>query len=275
MAGYAATVCLPPEAATDLAGALGAALAPFGPSSEPEWDFDFLWDSWRVAGGSDGHGFWVRPGCEDDPRLIHDSPAWDDDATRLSFPGMCAGGPRDLLDLSEQPVLGRELAIEAWELWHRLAEQYPPALPMSLVMSRLQPDPRRGFDPGQVRAEYEAQSAIQAFRAAHPLGGRDPQRFSAEIQFWPNDLTYVGWNAESFAHKVVSQHLGGWNLVTLDGWWIEADGAAHHGTCGSACPHRPDAYDDARGNAGFGTGMYRYLDALSSDTLIVRVYGHC
>ncbi|MEY9860056.1 hypothetical protein ABH935_005692 [Catenulispora sp. GAS73] len=275
MAGYAATVCLPPQAGSDLAGALATALAPFGAKTDLEWDFGSLWDSWRIAGGSDGYGFWVRPGCEDDARLIHDSPHWQDNAPRLSFPGMCAGGPRELLDLSERPELGRALAIEAWEVWHRLAVEHPPALPLSLIKSRLQPDPNGGFDPNQVFAEFEAQSAMRAFRAAHPLGSHDPQRSSAEIQFWPNDLAYVGWGAEAFADKVVTRQLGGWNLVTLDGWWIEADGAAHHGTCGSGCPHRPDAYNDARGNAGFGDGMYRYLDALAPDALIVRVYGHC
>jgi hypothetical protein len=188
---------------------------------------------------------------------------------------VCAGGPRELLDLSDRPELGRALAVEAWRVWHRLAGEHPPALPQSLVKLRLQPDPDGGFDPRQVFAEFEAQSAVQAFRAAHPLGGRDPHRFSAEIQFWPNDLTYVGWNADTFADTVVTRQLGGWNLVTLDGWWIEANGAAHHGTCGSVCPHRPDAYNDARGNAGFGDGMYRYLDALAPDALIVRIYGHC
>jgi len=274
MAGYSVTVCLPGRAGADLADALESVLAPFGASADLDWDFGFLWDSWHIEGAGDGYGFWVREGCEDDPRLIYDSPHRQT-GSRLSLPGMCAGGPRELLDLTESPALGRALAVEAWQLWHRLAQHNPPALPHRLITRRIQPDPHRSVDFDQVDAQYEAQPLVHAYRAAHPLGGRDPKRYCAKPQFFPGDLAFVGLNAESFADKVVSRHLGGWNLLTLDGWWIEADGAAHHGTCGSACPHRPDAYDTARGNADFATGMYRYLDALPPDTLLVRIYGHC
>ena len=129
MAHYAVTVCLPPEAGTDLDAALAAALAPFGADTDLEWEFGFLWDNWRIKGGSDGLGFWIRAGYTDGRRLIHDGPDPRNGAPRLSSPGMCAVGPRGLLDLSEEPEPPRALAVEAWELWHRLAEEYPPALP--------------------------------------------------------------------------------------------------------------------------------------------------
>ncbi len=278
MAHYSVTVCLPPEAATDLDAALATALAPFGEAAtELDWDFGALWDNWRIAGSSDHFGFWIRPGCTDDPRLIHDGPDWRTGAPRLSVPGMCAGGPRGLIDLSEEPELPRALAMEAWEVWHRLSEQYPRALPMVFIRRRIQPDPRQPADEDLVRAEYEAQPLIQAFKAAHPFGGLDPQRYSSEIHFMPGDRSPWGQTqtAEGFAYRVVDQCLGGGDLLTLDGWWIESDGAAHHGTCGSGCPHRPEAFNDARGNANITTGRWRYLEATPPDTLLVRIHGHC
>ena len=85
MAHYSVTVCLPPEAATDLDAALATALAPFGEAAtELDWDFGALWDNWRIAGSSDHFGFWIRPGCTDDPRLIHDGPDWRTGAPRLT-----------------------------------------------------------------------------------------------------------------------------------------------------------------------------------------------
>jgi hypothetical protein len=74
MAGFSVTVCLPATAAPDVMAALGAALAPFGETSDSDWDRGWFWDSWRIAGGADGHGFWIAPGREADSRLIHDSP---------------------------------------------------------------------------------------------------------------------------------------------------------------------------------------------------------
>ncbi|WP_034263666.1 hypothetical protein [Actinospica robiniae] len=276
MAKYSVTVCLSPGTEADLPIALTKALAPFAGDTDLDWDFGYMWDSWRVRGGNDGYGFWVRPGCEDDPRLIHDGLGSDGVVPDLpSLPGLCAGGPRELLDLSEEPELGRTLAVEAWELWHRLADTHPLALPYELISHRLQSSPRGSVDSEQARREYAAQPLIAAYEAAHPLGGRDPRHYSAEVQFRPGALRHARLNAQTFADSVVSQHLGGWDLLTLDGWWIGDDGAAHHGTCGSACIHRPDAYNDARGNANYHTGKHRYLEALPPETILVRIYGRC
>lgn len=274
MAGYAVTVCLPPEAAGDLRAALTAALAPFGELTDRQWDGGFFWGSWRVEGASQGHGFWIRDGHEDDPRLIHDEPLPMDGTPRLSVPGMCAGGPLGLLDLSEEPVLGRALAVEAWELWQRVAGENPPTEFPEGVQDLLG-IPVRGFDPAAILARIEGEPVNQAFRAAHPLGGRDPLRWSSEIQFRPGHYKHTGQTAEQFAEYGVKQSLGGWDLLTADGWWIETDCAAHHAPCGDGCAHRPEAFSQARGNSAFGPGMYRYLQALPEDTLLVRVAGHC
>ena len=98
MAGIRVVVCLPSEAAADLAGAIGSALEPFRLMEVPEWRG--IWDWWAVRGGSDGSGFVPLPGHEDDRRLIHDDPRYDGEALP-TLPGWCAGGPRGLLDLSQ------------------------------------------------------------------------------------------------------------------------------------------------------------------------------
>ncbi|MGW2823730.1 hypothetical protein ACWC24_22470 [Streptomyces sp. NPDC001443] len=97
MAGVTVTVCLPPEAGDDIEGALAKALAPFDSDSGDNPVDRGMWDSRRIRGGSNGQGFAVAPGYEDDPRLIHDDPA-PDGTPRPSAPGVCAGGPRALLD---------------------------------------------------------------------------------------------------------------------------------------------------------------------------------
>ncbi len=98
MAGIRVIVCLSPGAMDDLAGALAEALAPFELFSGPEWRG--IWDWWAIRGGSDGSGFSPLPGFKDDPRLIHDDRRSDGELLP-SLPGMCAGGPRGLLDFSE------------------------------------------------------------------------------------------------------------------------------------------------------------------------------
>src|SRR5689334_16536757 len=94
MAGFSATAGLPATAAPDVMTALGAALAPFGATSDSHWDRGYFWDSWRIAGGADGHGFWIAPGRQADSWLIHDSPDYRG-RVDLSLPGHCAGGPEN------------------------------------------------------------------------------------------------------------------------------------------------------------------------------------
>lgn len=268
MAHYSVTVCLKADAAPDVMVALGAALAPFGETSETEWDQGFLWDSWRI----DADGFWVVAGSEEDPRLIHEGP------DTPSLPGRCAGAPRALIDLSQAPSLGYSLAACAWDVWHDLARQHPPALPYGMVLAQLRREhgSSNWFDPEAVNARFEAQPLIQAFRAAHPLGGRSADRFSAEFLFHPTALIdAIGWNRENWVEDRVPQLTGGSDLLTLDGWWIETDGTANHGTCGSGCDHAPTEYNRARRNSNFRTGMLRYLEALPEDALMVQVRGHC
>jgi hypothetical protein len=257
--------------------ALGAALAPFGEPSDSHWDRGWFWDSWRIEGGADGYGFWIAPGREADSRLIHDSPDYLGRAG-LSLPGHCAGGPRELLDLSESPAVAVMLAGMTWDLWHRLARDHPPALPQSVLADRCRPSQRHWFDSDAVEAEFEAQPLVRAFRAAHPLDGVDPALFSAESLVHPDHVMMFAADREGFIKDVACPSFGGWDLLTLSGFWVEHDQPGFsHGACGRPCSHVPaDAsLDLGLGRNGFAEARRRYLQAIPDETLLVRVHGHC
>ncbi|GAA1245146.1 hypothetical protein GCM10009665_39980 [Kitasatospora nipponensis] len=96
------TVCLPPSDPDEVSAALTAAMAPFEYDGQPagpggEWQGE--WDWWHVFGGDGENGLAVRPGCEDDRRLLR-NPRWSDGSARPLRPARrCDGGPRGLLDL--------------------------------------------------------------------------------------------------------------------------------------------------------------------------------
>ncbi|MFJ5220309.1 hypothetical protein ACIP98_37190 [Streptomyces sp. NPDC088354] len=119
MAGVRVTVCLPAEAADDIQGALARAVAPFYSDTDDNPVERGMWDERRIQGGSDGLGFAVAPGYWDDPRLIHDNPGRDG-GLRPSIPGVCAGGPRALLDFSQPHLASERAAAASWDLWHSL-----------------------------------------------------------------------------------------------------------------------------------------------------------
>lgn len=106
------TVCLPPEALDDVQAALTRALAPFEMyQGFPERE---MWDTWRIRGGGEGAGFFVRPGYEDDPRLIHDTPNYAGQVLP-SNRGECAGGPKALLDAARLTLPWSEvLTLDGW-----------------------------------------------------------------------------------------------------------------------------------------------------------------
>ncbi|WP_423834743.1 hypothetical protein [Streptomyces manipurensis] len=145
MAGLWVTVCLPPEAAADVdEGALERALAPFFTDTSDNPPDRGMWDSRRIRDGSDGVGFAVAAGHEHehehDPRLLHDDP-WYDGTPCPSVFGICAGGPRALLDFSDPLAASRRAAAASWDLWHRLAAVHPPHVPLHDFVERWTNDP--------------------------------------------------------------------------------------------------------------------------------------
>jgi hypothetical protein len=278
MSHYWLNVCLPAEASADVLAAIDAALAPFSEATTVEWDQGYMFDTWRISDPDYDGGFWVVPGHEDDPRLFHIDPRWENGYQARPL-GRCRGGPRGLLDLDESPAKARMLAGQTWDIWHRVVPDRPTVVPFAMVQARLQQerDSKDWYDHDVISAEFEAQPALRAFRAEHPHGDRDSGGFFADVLFDHMQLTFWhgGTTREAYIESHARRLAGAGGLLTLDGWWIELDGAANHGPCGSGCDHRPTAFDEARRNHGIRTGIVRYLEALPPDALILEIEGHC
>lgn len=270
MAGVWVTVCLPAEAAGDIDGALAEALAPFYLDTDDNPVDRGMWDERRIHGGSNGMGFAVAPGYEDDPRLIHDDPRYDG-APRPSTPGVCAGGPRALLDFS-QPHLASERAVAAsWDLWHSLSAVHPPAVPLAVFVDRWRNDP--DAFPGdrygdEMLTAYRAQPLIGAY-LDHPFS----LNFGSLYFLGPSDplehpvIGYDGTRA-AYIRDLTSPHTVNTDVLTLDGWWLEDGTHAVHASCEPGlCPH--DAPTPT-----VWPGSEAYVAGLPGDTILVRLHCH-
>lgn len=279
MAHYSVTVCLRGDGVGDLPTAIEAAMAPFGEAtSSLEREQGFLWDTWRIAENR-WPWFWIAPGREEDPRLLYESPHHGEPPS-LALPGHCSGGPRELLDLRPEPETGVLLIGRAWDLWQKLTAVLSSAEQgeLALVIWNAQRGYQRREDAEAARRALRTHPIIEAFHAAQPLIG-DSTRYVRTPPIDPyalNRHASLGYRGrETFISAHLQPLYGGSDLVTLDGWWIEMDGTAHHGTCGSDCRHRPDAFDQARHNASIPEGKTRYLEGLPGDTVLVALQGHC
>ncbi len=267
MAGLWLTVCLPPGAGSDVVAALDAALAPFEAMRGYAAERD-QWDEWIIAGGFDGYGFRIRPGAEDDPRLIHDQPHWSD-GPRPSLPGMCAGGPTELLDLTGPAAEAEAAAGELWDRYHELRGTLPPALPFTHFLARSENPsaeipigPDRGSD--RAHRRYRDQPLIRELMAA-PSFGAGALHHIRDVLPWfamPRDQ-YVATRVEETRRRS--------ELLTLDGWWVELNDAPVHGACESldTCPHR-----DGMTRPWSRADMAAYLEQLPGAAIVVSVHCH-
>jgi hypothetical protein len=274
MAGITVTVCLPAEAADDVEGALTKALAPFDSDADDNPVNRGMWDSRRIRGGSRDGGFAVALGHADDPRLIHDDPA-PDGTPRPSPPGVCAGGPRALLDFSQPHLASERAAAASWDLWHSLSAVHPAAVPLADFVDRWRNDPAAFGGDGHADAmfsAYRAQPLIKAY-LDHPfslntgylgfIGDSDPLEHPV--------IGYAGTRAE-YIREHTSTRSANTDVLTLDGWWLEVyehGMQAIHAFCDpDLCPHdapRPAVWPDSEA----------YLADLPGDTILVRVHCHC
>ncbi|MFF9347863.1 hypothetical protein [Streptomyces sp. NPDC014734] len=270
MAGVWVTVCLPPEAVVDVEGALAKALAPFYQDTSDNPVDRGMWDARRIHGGSDGMGFAVAPGHEDDPRLIHDDRRYDGTPCP-SAPGVCAGGPRALLDFSQPHLASERAVVASWDLWHSLSATHPPAVPLAVFVDRWRNDPE-AF-PGdrfgeEMLAAYRAQPLIGAY-LDHPfsldmgylgfLGPHDPEEHPV--------IGYAGTRA-AYIRDFTGANPPDTDVLTPDGWWLEGGTHAVHAFCEPAlCPHVPS-------RPAVWPGSEAYLADLPGDTVLVRLHCH-
>ena len=269
MAGMSVTVCLPPGAVRDVRAALTRALAPFDMNGDDTPYERGMWDSWRIRGGNNGNGFAVAAGHEADPRLVHDDPGPDGEP-RPSPPGVCAGGPRALLDFDfSRPNLAYERAVGAsWDLWQRLSATYPPAVPLAELVGRRRDGEAFTGDDGAERmlAAYHAQPLVRAF-LDHPLSLALGYPHFPVLSEHP--VMHCRSGRAACIAELTPSRPPNTDVLTVDGWWIESDGSAVHAFCDPEhCPHewsRPAGW----------SGSEPYLAALPGDVVVVRVHGHC
>ncbi|MFG2716081.1 hypothetical protein ACGFX2_36955 [Streptomyces goshikiensis] len=283
MAGMRIVVCLPGSAAGRVDEAVAEAMAPFEREKGPGAEFD-IWDHYRVCGGASGHGFAVRAGFEGDPRLLHDRPRYDGTA-EPSRHGMCAGGPRGLLDLTASEAESITLAGRAWELWGELSGRHPAPDPYGLFLERSKaemglppfllfrtedgPDP---FTPAFER--YQAQPLIGAYLAAldELKGAARTHRYDpAFLDIWDPLVSVGGLSREEFirAHSR-SDGANFPHVLTLDGWWYGDHEEGIHGACGgrAVCAHVPDIAPNSN------LAVKRYLEDVPDDALLVYLSLH-
>lgn len=243
MAGVRVTVCLPPAEGVDLRTRLAAALAPFEEGVGYSWERE-RWDWWTVLGGSDGTGFWIADDA-DEASLIHDDPHFTG-AAMPSRPGMCAGGPRRLLDLSRPRRDGARHAGEAWDTWHRLARSLPPAL----TLTQIEQWPEHAQDQHMVWvpvAGVELPDTAGRVRAREVYLSQPLVRAVEHLPAWhaerrPYDFVdEMTMSRDAYIELAVARTDRKSDILTPDGWWAAWSERPAHGACDSfqTCPHSP------------------------------------
>ncbi|MEV7189194.1 hypothetical protein [Kitasatospora sp. NPDC093102] len=249
-----ATVCLKATAADDVTAALTAALTPFAHDVQPvdgRWQGE--WDWWHVYGGDGERGLAVRPGHENDLRLIR-SPTWLDGSPRPAQPAhRCDGGPRGLLDLDTERTAAAVAAARERDTWSAFAAQFPPAHSLRTIAERSPSGPPAAGSAYQAFTEQPLMRALAAWRQSDP---------SAPTWTKHSDpIGHFAMSREQYAHRTAVRVQTTNVLVTLDGRWTDCFEYA-------PTPQQPiaaDAYFDFAD---------RYLRELPDDAVIVRVRFH-
>ncbi|WP_051712033.1 hypothetical protein [Streptomyces sp. NRRL S-350] len=248
------TVCLPPTGPAEVPAALAAAMAPFWYDAQPLPDGTVQgeWDWWHIFGGDDDNGFAVRPGYEDDPRLVR-NPLWSDGSARKPQPASrCDGGPRGLLalDADRAPVAAQ--AGADWDGWAEFSARFEPALSQR-AMAEAEP---AGPDSGRrAFAAFHDQPVIRALTAWR---ASDPQ--APKWTGVPDPVAHFTCERDRFIRQRASRVVPTNVLLTLDGEWLDGTHTAIEP--GALVGHAYFDYAD------------RYLDTLAEDALLIRLRFH-
>ncbi|MEV7243146.1 hypothetical protein AB0N92_18135 [Streptomyces sp. NPDC093248] len=240
MAKERVTVCVLRCAPGDVPEAIGAAMAPYDYNRDvaaggPE--VETWWDYWRIEGG--GCEFRVVAGHEEGPRLLRETHTLSGKARDLP-PSLGDGGPRGLLDLETPRAQAAAEARRAFEAWQAFASGYPPVHPSSHFWARHFADPE-GYPRMQAVEDYRTQPALVALadlpELKYLVGGDPAARLVGDL----------GAHVREAADQALTTPA---LLPHLDGHWLVIAGLER-------CRYIND-----------------YLDAVTPDTIVVRVLYH-
>ena len=260
MAGLIVTLCIPVGLEVDLPNAIRSAMAPFEMYQDENIECG-MWDSWRVAGGDEGIGFAVLPGFGDDEKLLYDD-ILGDGARRLRIPGVCAGGPRGILDLSGDRLVHERTTGAAWDFWQAVSSSHGPIEPLARYLAKYEAG---DFDDlSEAISSYLSQDSIRQLMEM-PFG----REYGSMSISNPQEHPIVGFKGSR--EEYIQTYSADWPIIsdvlTVDGWWLEADGNQIHGNCDSIgeCMHVPSSA---------GRTPSEYLHKLPGDVTIVRLKCH-
>lgn len=230
-----------------------------------------IWDGWRIHGGTERTGYRIRPGHEEDPRIVTTSRAGTAPARTA-----CPAGARAARERAAA------LARIVWDGWQEVARAHPPSRPWADFRPERRPDMPYSDHTALCAAAHEqylAQTLAAAFRAWAAGLRLDPEAEKLRpvleelrpvlLDFFFDPLGSIGeCTREEFACRGAGWLEGATNLLTLDGWWWEDGGPPLHGVCDDpeTCPHAPPGA--GRGAPG------AYPARLPADTLLVSVRCH-
>ncbi|MEU1289336.1 hypothetical protein [Kitasatospora sp. NPDC005856] len=266
MAGMRIIVCLPGTDATGVDETVAEAMKPFASDGAGAVERD-VWDTYRITAGA---GLPVLAGHGDDPRLVAGRP-FEDGAPDDAQPGLCAGGPCELIDFRErQRGEAAEHAGLVWDRWQEVAAGHPVAHDESGFHRRhlAAGGTRASYPDSQEAVEYRRQPAVHAWAEVAP--GLERPDLGDQFTFGWDPVGIGRSSREEYVRTYAFSLLPPRNVLTLDGWWCDGEGEGPlHGACDGrgSCAHEPDV-------SGEPLDLLAYLIELPGDTLLVNVRCH-
>lgn len=248
MAHAIVTICMLDVEESKLQECIVSAMLPYNMEHDP----NNKWDSWVIFGGDADWGLAVRPGHDDDPRLVRNL-CYGNGEPRQRWPLRCDGGPKSLLDFDTDRDKEAGLAEADWAEWNAFASDYPAAKPMRYFLNRHSVSP---IQYPMVRAwnEYVDQPLIRVVRKQ---SGLEAVRLWNEFQ---DPVTRFGTEQSEYVRRRVARVVPTPALIQTDGEWVDDESFG-------------DQFDASRWDRYFDVAD-RYLDALESDAMVVRVRFH-
>lgn len=208
------------------------------------------WD-WYQVGGRWNKYFPYRAEAIMDDRLINGARSWASAPEDPNKAFWCDGGPLELLDLEFMRDTKEREAVEQWDRFHAIADQYPDAKPWSHFVALIKSSENYTID--DAREHYRQQPAVQALQGVK------------EFQFWFGGLFEAfSQSREEHARLARDGAVVGYALLTLEGEWVQPGEMGWFGISNDT--------DESRGE--YNKKANEYIESLPGDTVLVCVDCH-